>query len=72
VHVFPIIETASVILNLRDIDSNLMSQKMAGNKNISRSNLIRKLWKQEESRFKNAKNSVERAEIKREIYEIMV
>ncbi len=67
---FPIIETASVILNLREFEAKLMSQKMAG-KNISRSNLIRKLWKKEESRYQNAKNSVEKAQIKKEIYEII-
>ena len=48
-----------------------MSQKLTGKGNISRSNKIRELWKQEESRFQKAKNSVEKAQIKKEIYEII-
>ncbi len=46
-----------------------MSQKLAGQKSESKVSQIRKLWKIDEQKYLNAKNSVEREQIKSKIYE---
>jgi len=46
-----------------------MSQKLAGQQSKSKVSKIRELWKKDEQKYLNAKNSVEKEQIKSEIYE---
>jgi hypothetical protein len=46
-----------------------MSQKLAGQQSKSKVSQIRELWKKQEQKYNNAKNSVEKEQIKSQIYE---